>query len=287
MADLRNRAAAIATSPAMENAETFSTGSTALDTWLPGGGLQRGRICEWVATRESGGAGTLSMITTASAIADRTGPVIVIDPTETFYASGAIACGIPAERIVWCRCPTRRDSVWALDQALRCRAVAAVWAMLPWHLGDRDARRLQLAAEAGRTPGLFVLTAGEAHRSSFAPVRFHVDPVRSTDAAKRLQSQSMFSRPPVDTRTIRVRMSEKQQAILAITPDAKLHTLPYLNRQTGQSPRPENTRPEHAETRHEAVAVSLAARLADPTSPNRDAIGRDSSRRDSTRRRTG
>lgn len=249
LANLRSRVAAISTSPAMETADVFSTGSATLDTWLPGGGLKRGQICEWVAAREAGGAGTLSMITVATAIADQTGPVIVVDPNETFHAAGAIACGISPDRIVWCRCHNRRDSVWALDQALRCRTVAAVWSTLPWHLDDRDARRLQLAAEIGRTPGLFVLSAAEASRPSFAPVRFHVDPVIASPA------DGIGSRPPVDVRTVRVRMSGKRQAVLAITPDARLHTIDSPTR--------------HTETRHEAVAVSLAARLADPTSTRR------------------
>ncbi|WP_231603356.1 ImuA family protein [Neorhodopirellula pilleata] len=266
LANLRSRVAAISTSPAMETADIFSTGSATLDTWLPGGGLKRGQICEWVAGREAGGAGTLAMITVAAAIADQTGPVIVVDPNETFHAAGAIACGISPDRIVWCRCHNRRDSVWALDQALRCSSVAAVWSMLPWHLDDRDARRLQLAAEVGRTPGLFVLAASEASRPSFAPVRFHVDPVlassvnASADSPVHSSAVAIGSRPPVDVRTVRVRMGGKRQAVLAITPDARLLTVDSQTR--------------HTETRHEAVAVSLAARLADPTSTRRHARAR-------------
>lgn len=256
MADLRNRAAAISTSPAMDTAHVFSTGSKTLDTWFPSGGLKRGQICEWVATGDAGGAGTLSMITAAAAIADQSGPVIVVDPCETFHAAAAIACGIAPDRIVWCRSNNRRDSVWALDQALRCPAVAAVWATLPWRLNDRDARRLQLAAEIGRTPGLFVLSASEASRPSFAPVRFHVDPIIASQSNSS-GSMAAFSRPPVDVRTVRVRMNEKRQAILAITPDARLHTIAPETRST--------------ETRHETAAVSLAARLAHPASARRNA----------------
>ena len=66
------------------------------------------------------------------------------------------------------------DLVWAIDQALRCEAVAAVWAYAGVHLDDRDARRFQLASEAGKTAGLLVRPAASRGRPSFAEVRFHV-----------------------------------------------------------------------------------------------------------------
>ncbi|WP_404308623.1 ImuA family protein [Neorhodopirellula lusitana] len=322
LADLRNRAAAISASPAMETAETFSTGSSTLDHWLPGGGLKRGQICEWVCVGgagragDAGGAGTLAMLATAQAIADQSGPVIVVDPNENFYAAGAIACGIPAERIVWCRCDNQRDCVWTLDQALRCRAVAAVWSMLPWHLNDRDARRLQLAAEQGRTPGLLTLPSSSATRPSFAPNRFEVVPERTGDTASR-QSETgnlstfvrpgVYTRPTMDSRKVRVRLNGSQHATFAITHDARLQTLTdsaasskvAASNQATQPPRsPQDarhavqrsraaesaeiratdTRP--AEAKHsETIAVSLAARLANPASTRPTGDSQESSQR--------
>jgi hypothetical protein len=54
---------------------------------------------------------------------------------------------------------TRGDLVWAIDQALRSGAVAAVYAEIGDWLEPADARRLQLAAEAGGAVGLLVRPA--------------------------------------------------------------------------------------------------------------------------------
>lgn len=297
MADLRGRAAAISSSPAMDSAEQFSTGSPTVDSWLPGGGLKRGWICEWVAGHDASGASTLAMLAAASTIKPardterdvvsgagapkdvafaHSGPIIVVDPTATFHASAAIACGISPQRIVVCRCRTRADAVWAMDQSLRCSSVAAVWATLPWNLNDRDARRLQLAAEAGRTPGLFVLQRSARVRPSFAAVRLHVASV-AADASRLSADQRVAAglpvRPPLDLRVLRVsldraRGQRQNEAYLAITPNARLHTLSSAAVAHLQTPQRNIQTP--AGSRHEAVAVPLVARLADPASTHRD-----------------
>jgi len=189
LARLRHRTAGL--SSGSEHLETFSTGCPELDQWLPGGGLRRNGLCEWVGEQRGGAAGSMALIAAAAALgvlrnqagredletgaSDRpAGPLVVVDPEGVFHAAAAVAWGVPARRIVWCRPRGCRDTVWTLDQALRCPAVAGVWCRLPWRLGDRDARRLQLAAEAGRTPGLLVREASARRQPSFAAVRWHV-----------------------------------------------------------------------------------------------------------------
>ncbi len=313
MTELRGRAAAIAANPAMDSAARFSTGSQALDVCLPGGGLKRGWLCEWVAGHDASGASTLAMLAAASTMTDRSGrtgaggaddsagkraapphrgPLLVVDPSGTFHAAAAIACGISPQRIVVCRPTSRRDSVWAIDQALRCSSVAAVWSALPWHFDDRDARRLQLAAEEGRTPGLFVLPSSARTRPSFAAVRWHVAAV-PVDASRLSTDQRVAAglplRPPLDLRILCVSLdrarnfdhaSSRQKThaagqspthnrvktFLAVTPDARLHPLtPAIVAKLQRRPElPTIHAP--AENRHEAVAMPLAARLADPAS---------------------
>ncbi|MEP3831277.1 ImuA family protein, partial [Rhodopirellula bahusiensis] len=237
----------------------FSTGSSALDSWLPGGGMRRGTINEWIAETEGGGAGTLSLLAAAQMLgtapqrhspnhdhppthAHHDGPMIVVDPGGHFHAPAAVACGIPAERIVWCRVTNRRDAVWTLDQALRCGSVAAVWSMLPWNLNDRDARRLQLAAETGQTPGLLVRTASAGRQPSFASVRWHVRSVPAKPEQIVPLPRSRSALPPINLRRYRdlrvthvtmprAKTSVARQAFLAVTPDAMLHDLdsrPFL-----------------------------------------------------------
>jgi protein ImuB len=78
---------------------------------------------------------------------------------ESFYPPAAVALGIPSERMVIFRKQrghTRSDFLWAIDQALRSGAIAAVVAEIGDWLDPADGRRLQLAAEIGGAIGLLV-----------------------------------------------------------------------------------------------------------------------------------
>ncbi|MFG0267431.1 MAG: ImuA family protein [Rhodopirellula sp. JB055] len=274
-----------------------------LDSWLPGGGMRRGTINEWIAETDGCGAGTLSMLAAAqmlgtgsrlpsSAHTHHDGPLIVVDPGGHFYAPAAVACGVPAERIVWCRVTNRRDAVWTLDQALRCGSVAAVWSTLPWNLNDRDARRLQLAAETGQTPGLLVRTASAGRQPSFASVRWHVRSVPAKLEQIVPLPRSRSALPPTNLRRSRdlrvthvtmprAKTGVARQAFLAVTPDAMLHDLdsrPFL---AAQSNIVSDTAIADTSTanNHEKAAVHLAAQLAHPTSTRRENPPRQPKRR--------
>lgn len=159
-----------------DHRQTFSTGSAAIDELLPRGGLSAEAITEWVAAADGCGAASLSLITAATYLQSPqvSGPLIVVSSPEEFYPPAAVALGIPADRVIWVR-PTRQaDAVWAIDQALRSKATAMVWALIGARLDDRDARRFQLAAEHGNTPGLFIRPAAVRGRPTFADIRFCV-----------------------------------------------------------------------------------------------------------------
>lgn len=159
----------------------LSTGCLEIDQWLPRGGLRGDAITEWLAEEDGGGASCLSLIAAANRLSktDEKGPLVVVSGLASgrraeFYPPAAKALGIEMSRLIWVRPKRHADLVWAIDQALRCPAVAVVWAEIGASLDDRDARRFQLAAETGTTPGLFVRPATVRGRPSFSDVRFHV-----------------------------------------------------------------------------------------------------------------
>lgn len=174
---LRVDAGCIDTEPDQDaSQETFSTGSAAIDRLLPRGGLRSDAITEWVAEADGCGAAALSMVAAATHLnsSRRRGPLVVVSRGDNFYPPAAISLGISADRIIWVQPDRHADLVWAIDQALRCESVAAVWAPIRAKLDDRDARRFQLSAEAGHTPGLLIRTAAARGCPTFADVRFHV-----------------------------------------------------------------------------------------------------------------
>jgi hypothetical protein len=167
---------------------TISTGFAALDRLLPGGGLHRGTLAEWV-PRDGGGATTLALAVARNACGEL-GTLVVIDRRRTFYPLAAAACGIDLSRLLIVRPQHDRDETWAIDQALRSGGASAVLAW-PDRLDDHLFRRLQLAAEAGDAVGLFLRPVRAIAEPSWAEVRWLVEPLPSlssrADASRGVQ----------------------------------------------------------------------------------------------------
>ncbi len=136
------------------NGQSVSLGCPALDALLPQRGVARGTIHEWLAPRGGSGAEILSLIAAREACRDG-GALAVIDSIGCFYPPAAALWGIGLENTIVIRPESRRDAAWAIDQALRCSAVAAVWGFVDL-IGERWLRRFQLSAEQSGCLGLFV-----------------------------------------------------------------------------------------------------------------------------------
>jgi protein ImuA len=164
--------AAVAADQAADAADVFSSGVAAIDRLLPGGGLRHGMLVEWLAERSGCGAATLGLL--AAREACRAGGVLVVlDRARTFYPPAAAGWGVDPARLIVVRPRTARDEIWAAVQSLRSPVVAALWTMID-RVNDRDFRRLQLAAEAGRTLGVLVRGNSARGQPSWADVRLSV-----------------------------------------------------------------------------------------------------------------
>jgi protein ImuA len=99
-----------------------------------------------------------------------------MDRQRQFYPPAAVAWGVNCGQLLIVQPTDAADEMWALDQALRCPAVAAVWAPLG-KLDSRQYRRLQLAAEEGRTLGLLVRSTRYRGEPTWADVQLVVEPL--------------------------------------------------------------------------------------------------------------
>ena len=195
------RSVALASAAEGEEVVTFSSGVAAVDRLLPGGGLRHGMLVEWLAEQPGCGAGTLGLL--AAREACRAGGVmVVLDRAQTFYPPAAAAWGVDPARLIVLRPRTARDEIWAAVQALRSPVVAAVWTPID-RLDGRNFRRLQLAAEAGRTLGVLVRGASARGQPSWADVR-----VGARDWGLGTRNQGEFPSPqppaPNSLRCVRV-----------------------------------------------------------------------------------
>lgn len=170
----------------------ISSGCPGLDRLLPSGGLVRGSLVECLGESwHAGGAGTVAMLLACQA-ARAGGALVVLDPQHWFYPPAAAVLGVDLARLVVVRAWQRSDQCWALDQALRCPAVAAVWAPME-ELDERDFRRLQLAAEAGQGLGLLIRSHRVGQQPSWSDLRLWISPQalppQQLSAGRRLRIQ--------------------------------------------------------------------------------------------------
>ena len=85
------------------------------------------------------------------------------------YGPGLDGIGIAPERLITVAAARERDVLWAMEEALRCRAVGMVIGeMRPRDIDQVATRRLALAAAAGNALGLILRTAPTIQRVAAA-----------------------------------------------------------------------------------------------------------------------
>ncbi len=121
-------------------------------------------------------AGFLSGI--LSLLLRESGSIAWIGSRKTFYAPGLAAYGFDPKRIIFIEADRSQDALWALEEALRCKGLAAAVG----EIGDADltaTRRLQLAAEGSGTTGLLLRTKPRKTGNSACVTRWHISPQSS------------------------------------------------------------------------------------------------------------
>ena len=167
-------------------AQTLPTGYAALDECLPGGGWPRTGLIEILASRF--GVGELYLLCPVLAfLAQRAAArwcVWIAPPLEP-YAPALAAQGLKLEKVLVVRDQAARkgtpsggdcEPLWAFEQTLGSGAsdVALAWAAEGPRA--REIRRLQLAAERGRTLGVLFRPRRAARESSPAVLRVVLEP---------------------------------------------------------------------------------------------------------------
>lgn len=263
---LRGKIRQVETAGRHDDGTIISSGSSATDGLLPAGGYHRGTIIEWLADQGSG-AEYLSLLTAKNA-ADDGGALVIVDPHNQFYPPAARAMGMALSNLIVLRgnmdsryrfhhqiaaddaCDPE-DFYWAIDQALRCSSVAAVWANLPdfesHQTGTRWLRRFQLSAETSGCLGLFIRPRQQKAASSWSEIQWQIEPQRSAS----------------DHRRVRASLVRCRGGTVGCFIDLEINTV------TGNV---YQARREHAERIHSQThSLPLAAQLADPTTGRRTA----------------
>jgi hypothetical protein len=121
-----------------------------------------------------------------SGVAAGAAPVVWCQSARSFYPPALMASlGIPARRVYVVAPPRTADVTWAAAECMRCPGVGAVVAAVPSRLTRVEARRLQLAAERGKTLGVLLRPTGPGDDVYAAVTRWLVSPARGEPTVQR------------------------------------------------------------------------------------------------------
>ena len=130
------------------------TGYKQLDGSLHYGGWPRTGLTELLYSTQ--GIGELQLLGPCLSRLSQQGRfILLITPPYQPYAPAWLSQGIDISRLHIVRPKNAREQLWTTEQALRCKACAAVLSWLDKHPHHSELRKLQLSAQAN--PGLAVI----------------------------------------------------------------------------------------------------------------------------------
>jgi protein ImuA len=154
-------------------------GVPAIDNALPEKSFPLGVTHEFVSEGPEEGAVTAGFISGLMSLMMKEGGTVAwVGRQRNIYAPGLAFFGLDAKRILFIQADRDRDALWAMEEALRCKGLAAVVG----ETGDADltaTRRLQLAAEDSGATGLLLRTKPKKTGTSACVTRWHIRPLPS------------------------------------------------------------------------------------------------------------
>ncbi len=157
------------------DADCIASGFDELDVRLPGDGWPRGALTEVLLPRH--GIGEMRLLLPALERLHREKKwIALIAPPYVPYPPAWQASGLDLSHLLWVHPRTCADHLWAVEQALRAGTCGAVISWPATAPTFQQLRRLQLAAEAGRSWGVMFRPLPGAAQASPAAVRVQLDP---------------------------------------------------------------------------------------------------------------
>lgn len=156
-----------------------------LSAQLPGG-WPRGELTEMLLPCL--GIGEFSLLAPALATLTQNGEwLALINPPHHLQATALQQWQWQLQQVLIVKTQSQTDTLWAMEQCLRSGSCGAVvsWVTQP---GDRQLRRLKLAAEQGYSAGLLFRPLGNRQQRSPAALRLCLEPMAEHLGQRRLRS---------------------------------------------------------------------------------------------------
>jgi protein ImuA len=139
--------------PAVPQSQHFDTGLGAIEKSFPGAVFPTGAIHEFLSLGPEDAAATSGfMAGLMSCFMQSRGACLWISTGRTLFPPALKVFGLAPERIIFIDLTRKKDALWAIEEALKCPALAAVVGELS-EVSFTESRRLQLAVEQSRVTG--------------------------------------------------------------------------------------------------------------------------------------
>jgi cell division inhibitor SulA/protein ImuA len=174
---------------------SIPTGFAALDAELPGGGWPTAALTEILP--QHAGIGELRILGTAlAALSAQQRTLAWIAPPHLPYAPALAASGIDLARLIIVTTRSPRETLWAIEQALRSKACGAVLAW-PGAVKYAELRRLQLAAEDNPVLAVLFRPQQAAGETSCATLRLALTTSHGQLAVRILKRRGVALAAPI------------------------------------------------------------------------------------------
>lgn len=159
-------------------------GAPAIDAALPWQGLPLAGLheIENAGPAEEGAAAETFLAGILARLAPAARPVLWCLQRADLHAPGLALFGLEARRLVLLRASHERDILWAMEEGLRSRALAAVVGEVE-ALSTPASRRLQLAAESAGVTGFVLHRSAGSAAASAAVTRWRIAALPSVPVA--------------------------------------------------------------------------------------------------------
>src|SRR5262245_20998588 len=174
--DLRARIARIEGFSPEVQSQVLPTGWKAIDAALPGGGLTEGALHEIHSPDPADGAavGFAARLIVRFHAGSPGKAVLWASCRADLFAPGFLAAGVDPRRLLICRCLDSEELLFAVEEALKAKAVSSVFG----EIGELDfslSRRLQLAAAETGTSLILLRPARFGAEPSAAVTRWRAE----------------------------------------------------------------------------------------------------------------
>lgn len=106
------------------------------------------------------------------------GACLYISRSRKLFPSALKAFGVEPDQVIFIDLDREKDVLWAMEEALKCRALAAVVGEIQ-EISFAQSRRLQLALEKSKVTGFLLRTDANKIRPTACVARWQITPLHS------------------------------------------------------------------------------------------------------------